>query len=256
MESEHDIPQAQAPAVLAEIQLKAAEAPPSPPLTDEQREARQLALEQASAELLRNARRWDNRVRWENSCLPGLQSSDWNHAGLTPHRPAIDRVLAYQLGSKGILASGLTGRGKTRAMWSLMYRLGVIEGHDLRYWSATDWFATLQDKISYGRDDARGWVETVARRQVVFIDDLGQEAVTKAREDWAQSWFFRFLDIRVGEKLPLFVTTNLKSEQMSARGGSVRGDPLVRRLLDLCEAVAFETEPERALRVARQTRKP
>lgn len=256
METAHDIPPTQAPAVLAALQAQAAEAS-TPPLTDEQREARHLKLEQASAELLRNARRWDNRVRWQNSCPHDLQRSDWDaHVELAPYRPAIDSIIAYQIGAKGILASGPTARGKTRAMWQLMHRLGVGDGHDIRYWTAIGWFTALQERINFGRDEARGWVETVARRHVVFIDDYGQEAVIKAREDWAQSWFFHFLDIRVGEKLPLFVTTNLKSEQMATRAGSIRGDPLVRRLLDLSDPVPFETSQERTVRVAKLKTQP
>ena len=86
-------------------------------------------------------------------------------------------------------------------MWALMQRLGCGDGHDVRYWSASDWFTTLQENIRFGRDEARGWVNTVARRHIVFIDDYGQEAMQSSREDWARGWFFQFLDIRVGEGL-------------------------------------------------------
>lgn len=253
MDAQHEIPADQANAIAAELLTRAPDAPPAPSAapeqTDEQRAARAAELEEATAKYLRDARRWDNRVRWENSCPPALQTSDWARPELAPFAEPIQRVLAYQIGPKGILASGPTGRGKTRAMWQLMRRLGE-EGWDVRFWSASDWFTSLQDNIRYGRDEARGWVESAARHRVVFIDDLGQEAVTTAREDWAQSWFFRFLDIRVGERLPLFVTTNLKANEMSGRSGSVRGDPLVRRLLEIADPIPFETASERAQREA------
>lgn len=214
---------------------------------EDDREARSL-------ELVRQQRRQDAVGRWESACPKDLKISDWHHPQLLPHREPIERVLMYQLGEKGIITSGPTGRGKSRAMWQLMRRLGVDEGNDVRYWTASDWFTTLQEQIRYGRDDARGWVETVASRKVVFIDDLGQEAVQLSRADWSSAWFFRFLDIRVGEKLPLFVTTNLRAEDMAARAGNLRGDPLLRRLLDLCEPVSFETPEERAQRATPRRR--
>ena len=83
-------------------------------------------------------------------------------------------------------------------------------------------------------------VDAVARRPVVFIDDLGQEAIQTARSEWAMSWFMRFLDIRVSERLPLYVTTNLDAQGIAERGASsVRGDPMVRRLIEICEPIKF-----------------
>jgi hypothetical protein len=179
---------------------------------------------------------------WESVCPSDLQQSDWQHPRLTPYRAPIAAILGHGCGAKGILATGPTGRGKTRAMWQLMRRLAVDEGNDVRCWHSTDFFSMLQSQINYGRDDAAGWVEAVARRKIVFIDDLGQEALTQARTDWAQGWFFRFLDIRVGEKLPLYVTTNMRGEDMAERSAknNLRSDPLIRRLLDLCDVVKFE----------------
>ena len=156
------------------------------------------------------------------------------------NRAQIERVLAHQVGAKGLLLSGRTGRGKTRSMWALMRRLAHDEARDIRYFHAGDWFATLQGCLTYGRDDARGWVDAVARRPIVFIDDLGQEAIQTARSEWAMSWFMRFLDIRVSERLPLYVTTNLDAQGIAERGASsVRGDPMVRRLIEICEPIKF-----------------
>lgn len=198
------------------------------------------AFDDASRSILRAQRQRDNEKRWSDACPIRLQETDWTHPNLTPYAAQSSRVMAYQIARKGVMASGPTGRGKSRAMWQLMRRLGVVEGHDARYWNAQDWFFALQQNIRYGNDEARGWVETVARRHVVFIDDFGQEAVQTAREDWANGWFFRFLDIRVGAGLPLFITTNLTAREMAAQQTKIRANPLIRRLLDLCEPVRFE----------------
>jgi DNA replication protein DnaC len=177
----------------------------------------------------------EERFWWQ--CPIEYRESDWNRLG--QFKTQINQVLSWKSGGKGLLLSGPTGRGKTRAMWGLIRRLAIEEGKDVRYWHASEWFATLQAQANYGRDDARGWVDAVAKHPFLFIDDLGQEAVSTAKSAWAEAWFFRFLDLRVGAGLPLFVTTNLSSKQMAEQETDVRGDPLVRRLLDLCEVVKF-----------------
>lgn len=191
-----------------------------------------------------NARRDAARARWEHECPPEMRGTDWARPSLMPYADQISSILAHSPEKRGILCSGATGRGKSRAMWQLMRRLACDEVREVRCWNASDWFNTLQSQISYGRDDARGWVEATARRAIVFIDDLGQEAMQSARSEWSAGWFFRFLDIRLGEGLPLYVTTNLRAEQMAQNSGrpgasQVRGDPLVRRLTELCQVIQF-----------------
>jgi DNA replication protein DnaC len=196
--------------------------------------------EAASLAFLAEARKRDAIARFDSAVPPAMRESDWGHAGMIANRVQIERVLAHQVGAKGLLLSGRTGRGKTRSMWALMRRLAHDEARDIRYFHAGDWFATLQGCLNYGRDDARGWVDAVARRPVVYIDDLGQEAIQTARSEWAMSWFMRFLDIRVSERLPLYVTTNLDAQGIAERGASsVRGDPMVRRLIEICEPIKF-----------------
>lgn len=196
--------------------------------------------EAASAHFLAEARKRDAIARFDSAVPPTMRESDWGHAGMSANRAQIERVLAHQVGAKGLLLSGRTGRGKTRSMWALMRRLAHEEARDIRYFHAGDWFATLQGYLNYGRDDARGWVDAVARRPIVFVDDLGQEAIQTARSEWAMSWFMRFLDIRVSERLPLYVTTNLDAQGIAERGASsVRGDPMVRRLIEICEPIKF-----------------
>jgi DNA replication protein DnaC len=196
--------------------------------------------EAASLSYLAEARKRDAIARYEASVPPAMRASDWAHPTLALNREQIGRVLAHKVGQRGLLLTGRTGRGKTRAMWALLRRLACEEARDIRYFHAQDWFAQLQGCLNYGRDDARGWVEAVARRPIVFIDDLGQEAMQTARSEWALSWFLRFLDIRVSERLPLYVTTNLDAQGIAERGASsVRGDPMVRRLIEICEPVKF-----------------
>ncbi|WP_230679629.1 hypothetical protein, partial [Streptococcus pneumoniae] len=66
----------------------------------------------------------------------------------------------------------------------------------VRYYFAGDWFFRLQSQVHFGQDEARTWIESVASVPVIILDDLGQQAVTTARSEWAEAWFFRFLDLR------------------------------------------------------------
>ncbi|MBI2498374.1 MAG: hypothetical protein HYV75_10840 [Opitutae bacterium] len=173
--------------------------------------------------------------------------SDWDHPGLVPYRHAIDRVRGWQFGPKGLLLSGPTGRGKTRALFDLYRRMAHDGEHEVRYWFAGDWFARLQEEVRFGRDDARGWVEATAAHPVVILDDLGQEAVTTARADWSASHFFRFLDLRIATGLPLLCSTNLTADEIAgkmSRGAGIRQEPLIRRLLELTEVVKFQPTSE------------
>jgi len=191
-----------------------------------------------TAERLKKAR----TELWRRSCPSGLQETNWSHPDLIAYRKQIDRVRTWEVGQRGLLLAGRTGRGKSRSLWALLKRLMCEEARDVGVWTAADWFAVLQSYVSYGRDDAQGFVRACAVRPILVIDDLGQEAVMTSRQDWARSHFFALLDQRLGAGLPMLVTTNLTANQLagSGRADEIRGEPLVRRLMELCEVIKFE----------------
>lgn len=195
-------------------------------------------IDEAGRRYLEEAKRKDALARWKYHCPPELQETDFDHPNLKPYRKLHDEILAWQWGKKGVLASGPTGRGKTRSMWQLMRKLAE-EGRDIRYFTATDFFADMQAQTAFGRDNCAAWCRAFAGVPIVFIDDLGQEAVMASKEDYVRALFFQFLDIRLGNGLPLFVTTNLTAAQMAERTTEVRANPMVRRLLDLATPVRF-----------------
>ncbi len=180
--------------------------------------------------------------RYNRACPERYKDTDWDYPALAPYRVQIDRVRNWQFGPKGMIASGPTGRGKSRAVFDLYRRLACDEGRDVKYYYAGDWFNELQQQVNYGRDEARGWVEASAARPVIILDDLGKQALLTNKEEWAADWFFRFLDLRVGSGLPLIITTNLSApalaQDMGSRDGDT-GDPLMRRVLAVCEPVRF-----------------
>jgi DNA replication protein DnaC len=158
------------------------------------------------------------------------------------NRAAIGHVRAWQPNSqgRGILLTGPTGLGKSRAFWSLLHRLMVHEGHEVEIWSAADLFRELQIQVNYGRDDSARWLRRRAEAPILAIDDLGQQAILSARADWAGAAFFDLIDKRMGHRRPMIITTNLTARDI-AGGHGLRGDPLLRRLLDACEVVKFNS---------------
>lgn len=173
---------------------------------------------------------------------PIIVETDWERPQYQQNRHVIDRVIGWSYCAKGMLLTGESGRGKTRSLAALFRRLACEDGRDVIYVFAGDWFAGLQAQVNYGRDDARGWVEAWARRPIVMIDDLGKEAIQTSRERWAESWFFRFLDIRINAGLPLIIATNQSAGAIAggaATGREMRADPMLRRILQLCQVVRF-----------------
>lgn len=180
-----------------------------------------------------------NRFAWFAKNHPELCETDWTRPQFATNAAALSQIRGWKYGKKGLIATGPSGRGKTRAICDLYRRLACEEAIDVRYYFAGDWFSSLQQQLQYGRDEARGWVEACASRRLVIIEDLGQEAVQTSRQDWAQAWLFRFLDLRIAKGLPLIISTNLTAKTMSETTSNLRTDPLIRRISDLCEAVRF-----------------
>jgi len=208
---------------------------PIPKRTAEDREA-------SNAEYLRTAKRKAIEEHFNAGFPQSMRAEEtrWDDPKLEANAEQIAKVRAWKVSPKGILAAGPTGRGKTRSVMALWQRLALDDGIDVRYYHAQDWFSTLLSFAKFDRDDARGWVEAVASRPIIIIDDFGQEAVLRQREEWVRSWWFRFLDLRIQKKLPLIITTNLSSDRMVSDNGNIRGDPLVRRLMELCEIIKFQ----------------
>ena len=140
--------------------------------------------EARSAAFVAEARARDARLRYAALIkeAPQMEESDWEHKEIAMNREQIERVLAWRPveGARGLLLSGESGRGKTRAVYGLLRVLALEHGLDFRYWHASDWFAQLQMQVRFGRDEARSWVEATAARPLVVMDDLGQEAMERA----------------------------------------------------------------------------
>lgn len=214
-------------------------------LTAEQRAALHARPRPDSTALIARGRRLDRCRKWFKACPPILQRSDWSRPVLQPNRAAIDQVRNWRPGKdgRGLLISGPTGLGKSRAFWSLLHRLMVKEGVDVEIATAVDFFYELQAQIKFGSDCSARFIRQQVEVPILALDDLGQQAVTQARTEWSEASFFQIIDKRLGYRRPTIITTNLSAREMASHH-HLRGDPLVRRLVDSCELVRFTLPKE------------
>lgn len=161
------------------------------------------------------ARRINLLNRWLFHCPPAARRSNWNHPKLQSNRANIELVRSWQPNPLGLLITGPTGRGKSRAFWSLLHRLMVRERRDVRVWQAHDFFYEIQGEMRFGRDESARFVEAMSAIPILALDDWGQEVVPYARENHCQGIFFQILDRRHGRGLPVIITTNLTSSDIA-----------------------------------------
>lgn len=210
----------------------------------------EIDMEQRARDYAREAIMRTRRAYWHHATPSAYRAPDStpenprhnfnvDHPTIQANRAALETVLGWKFGRQGILASGKTSRGKTRAMYALCHRLACEEGIDVAIWPAQEFFAALQAEVRYQRDDAAEFIRRQAQRPVLFIDDYGQEALLQSRAEWSQGWFFRLIDRRMENGLPLLMTTNMNAKQMLAKEDKIGGDPFIRRLLEVATPLKF-----------------
>lgn len=175
---------------------------------------------------------------WVELCPTLYASTNWKHAGLSPHCAEIARTW-WATGSNlpwlGIV--GTTGIGKTRAMWEIVRRhhfagrkcLAVDSVAFAR--AATDWHA--DDKET--KAAARALIRRTESAGILFFDDLGKEkrlspAVGQALHDlFEQRARFRRTTLWTSEKT---------GDELAARFGEDYADGIIRRLREFSDIIA------------------
>jgi DNA replication protein DnaC len=178
---------------------------------------------------------------------PVLLETDWARPDVARNAAKAARVAGWQMGPRGWLLYGPSGGGKTRALAQLIWRLHVEESVGVGLWNAQELFAEITRHQMFGRDETQGFIEALAVRPVLVVEDLGQEATSRGAEQVARQWFFRLLDLRVANGRPVMLTTNHTATTLAEDARMVSADPLLRRLRDVAEPVYFhEPGKERA----------
>lgn len=182
----------------------------------------------AANERERKEVQFQRRETWEMMCPTIYRQTD---RARLPKGPA-DKVLAWKYGPKGLVIHGATGRGKTRAAFLLMERL-CMEGRSVEVFHGNRFAHECASQ--FGQFTGEQWIEDVATKDVVFFDDLGKFKLTERVE----AELFGMVETRLAWARPVIATLNLGGDSLAGKLSGDRGEPLVRRLREFCDAVAF-----------------
>lgn len=147
-------------------------------------------------------------------------------------KAATDKVMAWKYGPKGLVLHGKTGRGKTRAAFLLMERLHM-EGRSVAVFHGNAFGHQCSER--FGAFEGEAWIDGLACKDVVFFDDLGKFKLTERVE----AELFGLVEMRVAWRRPIIATLNLGGDSLAGKLTGDRGEPMVRRLREFCEPVAF-----------------
>lgn len=186
-------------------------------------------IEQEQAELKRMARVESARGRWAEVCPPEYDQTDCKKI---PGQAAMKRVVGWQFGKRGLLIVGPTKKGKTRSAMVLLKRLAVDELKSVVLFLDNSFARQCAEMFG---DGGSGWIKEAMKADVVLIDDLGKFKLTERVE----SELFGLIEHRTSWQRPIIVTMNATGQELESRMSADRGAPLLRRLREFCEPVAF-----------------
>jgi DNA replication protein DnaC len=173
---------------------------------------------------------------WEQATPDNLRATDWKHPKLIPYQTEISRVRTWKRGARGIYAAGASGRGKSRSVYALARRLAVDELVPVRYLMQTD----ITREVN--RDGLNGFLEKldgVRRCPILVWDDFGKFAAIGSRKELLVSEIEALIDFRFSHGLPFLISTNARDADLISIFGDMRGEPIMRRLVEGCEVVNF-----------------
>jgi DNA replication protein DnaC len=167
-------------------------------------------------------------TKWLKMCPPLYQDSDLSRLP----KLSTEKVLGWKFGPRGLVIYGDTGKGKTRAAFLLCKKLhdkglAVSAFHGNRF--------AHDCAKKFGEGNGENWIEGLVCKDVVFFDDLGKFKLTERVE----AELFGLIETRVANLKPVIITTNFIGGDLEAKMTADRGEPLVRRLREFCESVAF-----------------
>jgi hypothetical protein len=170
---------------------------------------------------------------WRDLCPPLMQETD-------PARlpqDALNRVMAWQHGSTGLVLHGSTGAGKTRMVWLLLRRLFVHEFIAPKVFRAGE----LEDAMitAFKLGTSGKLMSELRTAPILFIDDFGKDKFTERFE----TFLFTVINDRCEFKRPIFLTTNYVGQKLIDRFADIeRGLPALRRLREFCQPI--EVKPQ------------
>lgn len=151
---------------------------------------------------------------------------------LLPAQGPYKAVAAWQYQERGLILTGPSGLGKTRAAWLLMRRLHE-EGRNILAFDGFGWTANVARAFMDVQNLER-WMDGLTYVDMLFLDDVFRGKFTDAQE--LALW--GVIERRTANKMPIIVTLNATGESLKADyGASV--EPIIRRMREFCDSVSF-----------------
>lgn len=179
---------------------------------------------------------------WEKICPPRFREPfDVNKVTLGVDLRAVETILGWQHGERGLYIYGETGHSKTRALQALLRRLIVDEHRSVKFYDGNA-FAIAAGRAFGSPEDTEAWLLENVQADLFVIDDMAKRW-TPATADAA----FTIIDRRVNHRRPVIVTINYTAAEMiqiGKAGGEVASlrdvaTPMMRRIADYCQTVVL-----------------
>lgn len=171
------------------------------------------------------------KSEWYDLC-PDEYKKPINYA-LTDEK-AFRAVEKWSYGSNGMIINGHSGRGKTRAIWSLLRRINEIEGYSFRFFDGYDFSCASADASRNGR--SIDWMRDMINCDLFVFDDLGKNKITPNCEES----LFAIIDKRQAAHKPMiFSTQHNRNTLQGLFIDAMTGEAALRRILECCESIHF-----------------
>jgi DNA replication protein DnaC len=150
-----------------------------------------------------------------------------------PSPTKLDVVMRWKYGSKGLILSGPSRRGKSRCAWKVVERefLAGRECKAISYKFGID-FAR---KMSVSPGEAANWLDDMCKAEILLLDDVFKTKMTEA----AEHAVFAIIGDRTERGLPMIITTNDTDQSLRHRLSADRAEPMMRRITEYCDSIPF-----------------
>lgn len=211
-----------------------------PPCVEREQEKQRVTAE----ETVRGRAQAARRAAWEAICPLDYRTPDeggpTDPVRLALEQPKLEKVLAHPLGARGLILRGPTGARKTRCAYRLLRAYFDRRPVNPRILAMTAGEFDRQARDAAGDFTLTAWFRRLAGVDVLFLDDLGKGAWTRA----TAGQFWELVDDRARNGRPLIATTNYVGDAL-VKALNLDGDTgpaLLRRLRDHCDGIVMQAK--------------
>lgn len=172
--------------------------------------------------------------KWIADNVPkALRETDPNHKSLD--RESYRKAIDWRYKGKGLVLDGKIRKGKTRAMYQIAMRF-ARRGVMPIVKTAEQMHRDLITAIMKDQAEHEHKMAVYADCEILFIDDLGKEIVSKR----TQSDFFEIVSQRCDMEKPIVITSNFtKNTLVNRYPDKVSAESMYERIRETCDSIKF-----------------